>query len=189
MVIEGRTFVQESPSFEQDLYIMEQVTEAGLVQLGGLKLDDSQNLPHMAQQMLLQAYKSGALFRLIGALMVEEGTEWSPEQAAINAEFFRKVRDPDSKRHLQTAMVGAVVAFFENAGSSDLTSLISLESPSGRPTVENGAPKQPRPPKLTEEQAGALFRSGIMPTSSAKSPTTTELTRKTSSGRGKSVKG
>lgn len=183
IVVEGRVFVQEVPSFEQELYIMDQCIAAGLVEQGSLKLDASQNLPLAVQQMLIRAYRSGALFRLMAALITEQGTEWTQEQALLNADFFRKVRDPESKKALQTALVGAILAFFESAVSSDLTSHISLDDI--RSGQLDGVTLTPR---LSEKDAAAVFASGSMPSRSEKSPITTGSTRKSSSG-GKSAKG
>ncbi len=189
-VVEGRTFVNETPSFEQDLYIMEQVTEAGLVQLGVPQLDPEGNLPLAIQRLIIRAYQSGALFKLMGALLTEEGTEWTKESALANAELFRKTRDPESKRSLQPAMIQSVVAFFESAASSELTSLTSSGSPSpAEAAAESGVRVRPklRPAGLDETQLAEAWRSGTLPTPSAKSRTTTGSIRKRSSA-GRSAK-
>lgn len=177
LTIEGRLFVQESPTFEQELYIMEQATLAGLPEVGKLTLDPAtQSLTGPVQQMIIRAYKSGALFRLMAALVTEQGTEWTPEAAEANAEFFKHVRDPESKAQLQPALVAAILAFFESAASSDLTSLISSDpsvSKSGLPDSEHVSVR----PNLTPEQAAAVFHSGRLPTSSEKSRSRTASTR------------
>lgn len=167
---------------------MEQATLAGLPDVGKLTLDpNTQSLTGPVQQMILRAYKSGALFRLMAALVTEQGTEWTPEAAEANAEFFKHVRDPKSKAKLQPALVAAILAFFESAANSDLTSLISsdlLDNRSGLPDSEHVTTR----PILDPDQAAAVFRSARLPTPSAKSPSRTGSTRGSSSG-GKSAKG
>lgn len=183
--VEGRTFVQEPPTFEQELYIMEQVVESGLDTIGpDLQLDpDSKDLTPVVKKMLVQAYKSGALFRLMGALLVEEGEEWSPELAEAQADLFRKTRDPLAKAALQPALVGAIMAFFESSSSSVPNSPISSDAPTA-PAIAVDL----REPLLSEAQAEAVFRTGVLKPSSAKSPSITGSTRKPSSG-GRSATG
>lgn len=167
IVVEGRTFVQEPPTFEQEMYIMDQVMESGLDQIGkDLKLTDSDDLTRPVKLMITHAYRSGKLFHLLGALVTELGTEWTPEQAERNAALFRNTRDPSSKKALHPALVGSIIAFFESAANSATTSLTSLEdSPS------SGVVSVRR--KTTPEIAAEVFRSGSIPRPSKKSRTST----------------
>lgn len=183
--IEGREFVQDAPTFEQEMYIMEAVTEAGIEKIPALELtgpDDKPDLEHLARQMLVAAYKSGALFRLLGALVVEKGKEWSRELAEEQAELFRTTRDPESKAQLQPALVGSVLAFFEsgvNSGSISPTSSDGLDDIESTPLVDE-------PKVLTPEQAAEVFRTGSMNSPSSRSPSTTVSIRPKSSTTGKS---
>jgi len=186
--VEGRTFVQEPPTFEQEMYIMEAVVESGIDKVPSLELAGSADAPDLeivAKQMLLTAYRSGALFKLLGALVVEDGQEWSVDLAERQAELFRKTRDQESKKQLQPAMIGAVLAFFESGGGSGMTSPIS----SDLVAVTANSPPDDSTPLLTPEQAEAVFRTGSMKSLSSRSPSTTASTPSRSSGSGRSVTG
>jgi len=186
LVVEGRTFVQETPTFEQEMYIMQRVVESGFDQPHitlGLS-PDTKELERPIKQLIVHAYKSGTLFELLGAMLVEKGTEWSPEQASRNAHLFQHTRDPESKKQLHPALVGAVLAFFESAGSSPQTSLISSSG------TDDGSPGVRIEPKtrLTPTEAEQVFNSGTLPSRLGKSPSTKGSRSKKSSG-GKSAKG
>jgi len=183
LVVDGRTFVQEPPTFEQEMYIMQLVVESGLdqphIKLGiDPKTDD---LERPVKELIVNAYKSGNIFKLLGAMVTEKGTEWSREQAERSAELFRKTRDAEGKKQLHPALVGAIVAFFESAKSLETTSPIS--------SVEDGVSLRPRErtrtePSLTPSQADQVFRSGTMPSSSEKLPSTKgRRSKRSSAGR------
>lgn len=181
LVVDGRTFVQEPPTFEQELYIMQMVTEIGLDRLGpSLQLtDDNTDLQPIARQMIVQAYKTGLLFKLMGSLVVEQGQEWTPELAEAQGELFRKTRDPEAKKQLQPALIGAIFAFFESGVSSDLTSHISSDD-----LAVLAEDQTPGKPSLTPEQVEVAFRTGNMNLPSSRSPITTVSTRpKSSAGK------
>lgn len=185
LVIEGRTFVQEAPTFEQEMYIMQQVMDAGLDQ-PHLKLGidpKTKDLERPVKQIIVEAYRSGVIFKLIGSMVTEKGTEWSPEQAERNAALFKNTRDPESKKQLHPALVGAIVAFFQSAASSDEISLIS----SGEKD-ESSRPSASTRPRMTPTQAEAVFRSGTMESRSEKSPST-KGSRFRKRSAGKSAKG
>lgn len=194
ITVEGRTFVQESPTFEQEMYILQQVTEAGFDRIPNDVMlavnpenPDDADLDPLVKQMIIRAYASGTLFRLMAALVVEKGTEWSPERAAEIADLFRKTRDPAAKKQLQPALVGAVLGFFESGVSSGRTSLISSASDAISLEPKPNSPRGPKP-KLTAAEAEEVFRTGSTKSLSGKSPSITGSIRKSSSG-GKSAKG
>jgi hypothetical protein len=180
LTIEGRQFVQETPSFEQEMFIMEQAVEAGLDEATLKLTPDEKDLEPAIKRLLIQAYKSGALFRLMAALLTEEGVEWSEAEALKNAEIFRKTRDPESKANLRPATVAALIAFFESGVSSKQISSISssLDADAESRAVSKN---YGRGAALTPEGAGELFASGRMPPSSEKSLSTSTRSRKKSS--------
>lgn len=188
--IEGRIFIQEDPTFEQEMYIMEQAKLTGLMDIGDLRAALQSDNPNReiekiipaVRDMIVRGYQSGRLFHLMAALMTEDGTEWTPESAEANAKFFAKVRDPDSKRRLQPALAASVMAFFESAATFDATSLISFDETE----PVHGVIVKRKP--LSPEQAAAAFRSGTLKSPSANSPSTIELTS-VSSSVGRSAKG
>ncbi len=184
--VDGRTFVQEPPTFEQEMYIMDTVVETGIDRIPSLQLDSSSDKPDLeavAKHMIVRAYRSGALFRLMASLVVEEGTEWSKEACEEIADLFRTTRDVEAKKQLQPALVGAIFAFFESAGDSDLTSRISSDD-----LAELHGPVDIKP-TLTPVQAEAVFRTGNMKLPSSKSATTTASRPSRSSVPGKSGTG
>jgi hypothetical protein len=179
LTIEGRKFVQDAPSFEQEMYIMEQAVEAGLDQASLQLTPDEKDLEPAIKHLLIQAYKRGALFKLMAALVTEEHTEWSPEQADRNALLFQKTRDKDSKDQLRPALVGALIAFFESGVNSkqisNISSILDADSDPAPP------PNSERKPVLSPEAAGALFHSAPTGRLSVKSPSTNVRSRKKSS--------
>lgn len=183
LTIQGRKFLQESPTFEQELYIMQQVMDAGLDQ-ATLTLDPSgDDLEPKVKRLILQAYKSGILFKLMAALVVEEGRDWTPELAEEQARLFASVRDPEDKKQLQPALVGGLLAFFEssvNSGETFLPSSVDDE-------IDEISVQPKTKPVLTPNAAAEVFRTGTMKPSSAKSPSSSGSPRKSSSN-GKSVK-
>ncbi len=181
LVVEGRTFVQEHPTFEQEMRIHELAVRAGLTDLKGLAFDpETDDIQKPLHEMIVRAYQSGVLFQLMASLVTEEGKDWTVDAANEWAELFRTTRDPESKKNLQPALVGAVVAFFESAAPSDLTSLISLEE------AENESVR-PKRTLLTEAQAEEAFRTGNMPSLSSPSVTPTDSTLPSSSAPGASA--
>jgi hypothetical protein len=187
LVVEGRTFVQEPPTFEQEMYIMQRVMESGFDQPAKtLGLDPETNdLSRSVKLLIVHAYKSGVLFDLLGALVVEKGTEWSPESAAANGKLFKNTRDQEAKNQLHPALVAAVTAFFLSANSLETTSPTYLDD-SGESSRLNGSVTIK--PKVEPKTADRLFSSGNTDLLSERSPSTKKSRPKKSSG-GKSVRG
>lgn len=180
LTIGGKRFVQESPTFEQDMFIMEQAVTAGLDEAVLELTPDGKDLERGVKQMLIQAYKRGTLFLLMASLMVEEGTEWSEEQARRNADIFRKCNVKEEKAQLHPALVGALLAFFESG--VNLKKISSISSGDESPDAVSVVTRKPvRKPVLSPEAAAALFNSGRMDQRSARSRSTSGKSRKTSS--------
>ncbi len=167
IVVGGRVFLQQPTTFEQDLFVMDQAEIAGLGSVAKDLTPDEKDITAVAKAVVLRAYRSGALFLLLAALMVEEGEEWSQETARANAEFFRRISDPEDKKALQPALAGAVLAFFESGADF---SGISPEFTAPDLTLDV-TPKKTgiRPPRLDPAAAGALFDSMSGSPSSVKS--------------------
>ena len=93
--------------------------------------------------MLMSAYRSGKLFEILGGIMVEEGTKWSPERAMETAQFFADLTAPEDKQAIHGIMVGAVLGFFANGGgftaTSPKSSSLSDQEP---PAAPKPAPKR-----------------------------------------------
>ena len=179
--VDGRNFVQETPSFEQEMYIMEQCVQAGLDQVALETTPDGKDLEPAIKRLLIQAYRSGALFKLMAALVVEENKEWTEESAERNANLFRKARDSEAKDGLRPALIGALLAFFESGASLRQISGISTALETDDTIDPAVRPKRGPEPVLSPEAAGALFSSGRSAPSSGKSPSTKRKSPKTSS--------
>lgn len=181
LVVEGRTFVQEPPTFEQEMFVLQRVMESGFDKPDLLTNGDT-DLTRAAKMMIVHAYKSGTLFDLLGSLVTEKGTEWSPEQAKANGEIFKRTRDPKAKEQLHPALITAVTAFLVSASSSEMTFPISSD--------ETGVSVRPKDKSaLTETEADQLFSSGNTALLSGKSPSTKKSPSSKSSKNGKYVKG
>lgn len=152
-VVEGRRFVQEPTSMDQDNYIMKQSMQAGLDEAQLALAASGDDLERGVKLLLVKAYESGALFRLLAGILIEEGEEWTPQSADANADFFRKSRDPEAKRNLYPAMVGAIIGFFENGDGLSRTSLGSLVA-ADDPEI-SVVPKR----RISPDEAVALFSS------------------------------
>lgn len=125
VTINGRTFVlEDNPSFEQDMYIMDLTDKIGLSSGQIAQLDDA-NLMQLTEKIVLDAYRSGNMFALLGALMVDQNNRenWNPEIAEDTAEIFKRVRDRETREKLERNMVFMLLAFFATGLSSSKISL------------------------------------------------------------------
>ncbi len=153
IVIANRTFHPATKTtFNQDLYVLELIEGAEVEALTKATKD---NLEDAALKVLTRATKSGKLFLLLAALIVEEGTKWTVESSKANAEFFGNLDEPADKEQLHGAIVGVLLSFFVNAEAFSKTSLKSS------PAVERSrAPSSTSAARTKKrEQAVASFGS------------------------------
>lgn len=135
--VAGRIFypVQDT-TFEQDLYVMDIVKSSGLDEVE-VKLD-GKNLDKSAEEMVLRAYRTGNLFRLLAGIVVEKDEAWSVEKAEENAGFFRTLSSNQDKKALHGAIIGAVLSFFMSGlGSSEISKMSSMTSAEPENNLEN----------------------------------------------------
>lgn len=120
-------------SFEQDLYAMQLVSEAGLTDLAAsFEKDSDKDLETLATRLVLQAFRSGKLFELLAAVIQGPGpTPWSIEQAQVNAKVFATLTAPEDKKALQGSLVGVILGFFVSGVVSLKTSQKYSDSPKG----------------------------------------------------------
>jgi len=136
-----------STSFEQDLYAMQLVSEAGLTELAkSFENDSDKNLEQVATRLVLQAFRSGKLFELLAAVLQGPGpTPWSIEQAQVNAKTFANLTDPKDKAALQGSLVGVILGFFVSGVVSlkisprSSESLVGVSSDAGSPGRSEGS--------------------------------------------------
>lgn len=156
VVIGGRAYVPSvQTTFEQDFYVMDRVSAAGLDKIvEGLKPDG--DLEEFSRELILKTYRSGKMFEILAGIMVEEDLVggWSPEEAEVTAEFFRTLTDPEDKRALQGVLVGVILGFFVNAdGSLQISPKSSGEGDLPASEAE-GSEGGPRIEAFTDSESG-----------------------------------
>lgn len=99
-------------TFAQDMYVMSLVSNS---KLEGLSEISGADLNKLAEKILLDAYASGNLFRILAGMVVEEGQKWTEKTSEENALFFSELTDPVDKEALHDAIAGVILSFFVNA--------------------------------------------------------------------------
>lgn len=132
IVIEGRTFRGSvSTTFEQDIYIMQVLEEAGLSDLASTFDITKDDIGDIQSRVIIKAFSSGKLFDLLAASLEEEGVKWTVHRAKENAKFFANIRKTEDKKNLRGSIVGVVLGFFVSGLLSSKTfqksSTVSLE--------------------------------------------------------------
>lgn len=113
ILVKGRVFRPATrTTFAQDMYVMDLVSNTEMEKMSVVSGAD---LNKMAEKILLDAYRSGNLFKILAGMVVEDGVKWTPQVAEENAEFFENLTDPADKEALHEAMAGVVLSFFVNA--------------------------------------------------------------------------
>lgn len=144
MVLEvaGRKFRPSTETtFEQDLYIGGMLKEAGLVKMAAGFDMGKDEVSDVAMDIITTAFKSGKLFEILGAMMIEENVPWTIESAQKNAHFFSQIRSTAEKQKLHGVIVGVILAFFVSGAISSQTSMIySGESASGSQPSDGSQP-------------------------------------------------
>lgn len=142
VVIEGRTFVlQTDPSFGQDMYMHDLVNRMGLDEIDVTRFKDGR-LDHEVKKLVIESYRTGDMFNLLGAVLVEKGKEleWTEETAEENGELFKKARG-EAKQILERDAAFLLLSFFTEGLSSMKTSpSFSLESAGNEETPSTEEP-------------------------------------------------
>lgn len=128
VTVAGRKFnAVTNTTFKQDMLIMQILHEAGLRELAE-KFDVlKDDLGAVAENVIIAAYKSGKLFELLGAVMIEEGQPWTTESAKTNSEFFANLTSSEDKQALKGSIVAVILGFFVSGLFVSRTSQISLK--------------------------------------------------------------
>lgn len=131
IVLSGRKFHStKGTTLEQDIYVTDLVHDAGLQVLAEKFQKENKDIADVAQEVVLTAFRSGKLFRLLGAVLTEEGKEWGKESAEQNARFFSKLTDQKDKEALRGSIVAVILGFFVSgllASTTSKTSSVRLE--------------------------------------------------------------
>jgi hypothetical protein len=134
VVLAGRRFrALGVTTFEHDAYTMQALADAKL--LSPLERFDPvrQELDDLTSAIIVECFRSGKLFDLLGAVLAEDGKPWTPTAAANAARFFASLTDPTDKETLTAIVPWVLLRFFLRAGASLSISLSSGISSGPRP--------------------------------------------------------
>jgi hypothetical protein len=135
--IGDRTFLlEDNMSFVQDMYVMDLVNSMGLDDVDVNRLQGA-SLHREAKKLVIESYRTGNMFKLLGAMFTEKGTnpdEWTEAVADANGEAFKMIRDKETKLAIERNMVLILLSFFTTGLSSTETFLnfsgdIGVEQP------------------------------------------------------------
>lgn len=101
-----------------------------------LSVAKGDEMDKVAEEVILNAYRSGNLFRLLAGLVVELGTKWSVKTAEENAIFFAELDDKADKDAIREALLGVLLSFFVNAEAFSKTSAKSSSDLKLEPKAE-----------------------------------------------------
>lgn len=131
MILQGRTFeVAIVTTIEQDAFAMRRLRTMGLMEMVASFDPQKSNLNVFSETLLLQAFESGLLFEVLGAVLVEKDVPWTRETGIANSTFFRTITDNKDKSTLYEGIGDILVAFLIDAARllrKDFPS--SLENP------------------------------------------------------------
>lgn len=172
--VAGRRFspVAET-TYEQDMFIMKILRDAGLAQMTEGFDPVKDDLSEAAQNLIVRAFASGKLFTLLAATLEEEGHEWTMADAERNGVFFSRLKKLSDKEALRGSIVGILTGFLISgvlssriSGRSSLDvaltpaqlndvarSFTSSEAPADA-TSESGTPSSVNSPDTTPTTTG-----------------------------------
>lgn len=137
LVVGGVTYVSEGDTtFEQDLFVMQHVRASKIETLD----ISSPGLREMVTALVVESFRSGSFFLLLGGLLTEKGKPWTLDMARRTAEKFRGVTDREEKALLNAFFVTALASFF---GAATALSKISDTSSDGRDLATEHRQEQP----------------------------------------------
>lgn len=131
---------EDEMSLDQDMMIMSVVMKCGL---HNIPKTESGGMEEAASLIIAAAYTSGNLFPLLGALIVPEGMEWTPEVCHSTAEMLKGMKSGKDKKEVMQLMSMALAGFFVSGIAESRISLMS----SGK----NNDPSDPVHPSETTE--------------------------------------
>jgi len=161
LVIGERTFRlvdKNHTTFDQDLYVLDNIEQAQL-DIAFEETVTMEKMTNLSKKLLLRAWRSGHLWKVLAGVLIEENIPWTVEGAEANAVFFGNLTKQVDKEALQNALATVVVGFFAS-GASDFT--ISPKSSDRAEAVIRNAPE-------LLSDALAVFGSGTGTSSSGSS--------------------
>ncbi len=164
--IAGRTFrYAEGTSMDQDGYVITRMKRAGLYDLASGFNMQTDDIGKLGEEMILQAFESGALYEILAGIFVEDGIPWSRKAAADNARFFGALTDPTDKKAIYAHLATVILDFLLVADAWSKGSLKS--SSAGAVTI----PDLSKQPSLFEDVQRTISENGTI--SSEMFPSTT----------------
>jgi hypothetical protein len=170
--VAGRRFVPCSETtYEQDMYVMKILRDAGLAQMTDGFDPVKDDLSEAAQDLIVRAFSSGKLFMLLAATLEEEGHEWTMADAERNGLFFSRLKKLPDKEALRGSIVGILTGFLISGVLSSRISGRSSLDVALTPAQLNDVAKS-----FTSSEAPADATSENGTTSSVSSLDTTQIT-------------
>jgi hypothetical protein len=112
----GRTFhMTVNTTIEQDLYIMQLVEDGGLQSLVGDVDFSKPEVVDVLRTLVIEAFARGQMWSLLGAVLEEDGAEWTIEGAEERAKFLKKLRTKEDKAQMHRMIAVVILGFFVNA--------------------------------------------------------------------------
>lgn len=128
--------------------------DAGLSALAE-KFDPAEDtLDKIASELIVSAFASGKLFSLLGAVLEEDGVEWSSVGAEANGNFFASIKNKEDKNALRGSIVGILLGFL-------LSGVLALTtSPKSSAHVALKSSEAGENPKRSEDQRDLILENG-----------------------------
>jgi hypothetical protein len=124
--ISGREFKAVTDStLEHDMWTVQQLDRSGV---RNIVMEDGESPDEFVSRMLTQLMVSGAIFDLLGGLLMPaelKGTDWTPEMAVETGKLFARTTGAD-KAIIRGQIAGAMEVFLAQGLLSSLRSRRSL---------------------------------------------------------------
>jgi hypothetical protein len=137
----GRRFKEVTETTARhDMYTMRQIAACGLNVVNQVEDETDEQFMYRLYKTALQ---TGDIFKLLGSLLLPEGTEplqWTEELSAQSAGFFSNLTAPEDKAKIRFLLASGLMPFFVGGLRSSLTSRKSSPLPeSDRPHITSAA--------------------------------------------------
>lgn len=150
IVIDGRTFRPlTETTYEQDMVIMQLLSDAGLLEYARNFNPIEGKLDKVAEDIVIAAFRSGKIFEILAATLVEENHVWSRNQIIVNGQFFSQLTKRKDKDALRGALVGVLFGFFVSGVASSVTSLKFSDKSGNDPEGSNSGQIEESPSSLS----------------------------------------
>lgn len=145
VVIARRTFLPatETTTIDQDAYVMKRYRASGLHAIVQGFNPERDDLNALSERLLWEALDTGAIYEILGGILVPEGTTWSRAIAAETAALLRSLTAQEDKQLVYDRMLDILYDFLVVAAVSKLTSLKSSSRGQASETPPQSRPVEP----------------------------------------------